>query len=401
MSSKSRALFLLQRCVAVGQVTLSTGIKTRSSVLPGRFIQQRSLTLTSRIVCVPRLRELQSVVKTSKYSFCTKTGESSDDEYPPLPVYQPDSEQKKEVYIVQVKGLLWSCTAKDLLQFFSDCRIHNGENGIHFTLDWLGRPSGRAFIELEHEEDVGKALEKHRQYLGPRYIEVYEVTNSDAEEILKKDIQTPAVSGVVRLRGLPYSSTEEDIAQFFSGLDIVQNGIRIVLDYKGRNSGEAYVQFSSQEAADKALLRDREVIGNRYIEVFPSKKAERNPGWRKRMSSASPQSSFQMTNRKNVFESQTTPGTEPTQNLPPQLSYIHIRGLPFQVSGEDIVEFFSPLTVTKILIEYGPDGRPSGEADVYFGCHQDAIAAMSKDRQNIGERYIELFLNSAPDCDRR
>lgn len=41
--------------------------------------------------------------------------------------------------------------------------------------------------------------------------------------------------------------------------------------------------------------------------------------------------------------------------------------------------------MSKILIECGPDGRPSGEADVYFSCHQDAVAAMSRDRQHIGE----------------
>lgn len=34
-----------------------------------------------------------------------------------------------------------------------------------------GRPNGQAFMELETEEDVSKALERHRQYLGPRYIE--------------------------------------------------------------------------------------------------------------------------------------------------------------------------------------------------------------------------------------
>lgn len=50
------------------------------------------------------------------------------------------------------------------------------------------------------------------------------------------------------------------------------------------------------------------------------------------------------------------------------------------------LQFFSPLVVSKILIECGPDGRPSGEADVYFSCHQDAVAAMSKDRMYIGER---------------
>lgn len=50
-----------------------------------------------------------------------------------------------------------------------------------------------------------------------------------------------------------------------------------------------------------------------------------------------------------------------------------------------LLQFFSPLVVSKILIECGPDGRPSGEADVYFSCHQDAMAAMSRDRQHIGE----------------
>lgn len=43
--------------------------------------------------------------------------------------------------------------------------------GIHLTVNRMGRPSGQAFIEMDHEEDVSKALEKHRQYLGPRYVE--------------------------------------------------------------------------------------------------------------------------------------------------------------------------------------------------------------------------------------
>lgn len=132
-----------------------------------------------------------------------QTGGTYEDDYPPLPAYHPESEpETREVYIVQVKGLPWSCTTQDLLQFFSggslrsglyfvttqymnklnkiimfciyhvpECRIRDGVKGIHLTLDRLGRPSGRAFIEMEHEEDVSKALEKHRQYLGPRYVE--------------------------------------------------------------------------------------------------------------------------------------------------------------------------------------------------------------------------------------
>lgn len=52
-----------------------------------------------------------------------------------------------------------------------ECRIRDGVKGIHMIVNRMGRPSGRAFIEMEHEEDVNKALEKHRQYLGPRYVE--------------------------------------------------------------------------------------------------------------------------------------------------------------------------------------------------------------------------------------
>lgn len=291
---------------------------------------------------------------------------------------------------MQVKGLPWSCTAEDLLQFFSECRIRDGVNGIHLTLNRQGKPSGRAFVELEHEEDVSKALEKHRQYLGPRYVEVYEVTNNDAEVILKKAVQTPAAEdGVVRLRGLPFSCTEADIVQFFSGLEIAENGVNIVRDYKGRNSGEAFVQFSSQKAADEALQRDREVIGNRYIEVFPSRSEEihhRRKAWF---------SSPPLTNSQSVSRRTFPQRSQESSAL--TLHYIHMRGLPFQASGEDVVKFFYPLVVSKILIECGPDGRPSGEADVYFSSHQDAMAAMSRDRQHIGDRYIELFLNSAPE----
>lgn len=54
---------------------------------------------------------------------------------------------------------------------FQDCRIRDGADGIHLTLNRDGKPSGEAFIELDYEEDVQKALEKHRQYLGPRYVE--------------------------------------------------------------------------------------------------------------------------------------------------------------------------------------------------------------------------------------
>uniref|UniRef100_A0A672K4Q0 RRM domain-containing protein n=1 Tax=Sinocyclocheilus grahami TaxID=75366 RepID=A0A672K4Q0_SINGR len=76
-------------------------------------------------------------------------------------------------------------------------------------------------------------------------------------------------------------------------------------------------------------------------------------------------------------------------------NFIHMRGLPYDATGEDIVKFFVPIRLVKVLVEYGPDGRPTGEADAYFRTHQDAVLAMSKDREYIMKRYVELFLNSS------
>ncbi|KFP35115.1 Heterogeneous nuclear ribonucleoprotein H3, partial [Chlamydotis macqueenii] len=79
---------------------------------------------------------------------------------------------------------------------------------------------------------------------------------------------------VVRLRGLPFGCSKEEIVQFFQGLEIVPNGITLTLDYQGRSTGEAFVQFASKEIAENALGKHKERIGHRYIEIFKSSKSE-------------------------------------------------------------------------------------------------------------------------------
>lgn len=311
-----------------------------------------------------------------------------EDEYPPLPKYTPHEEpQAKEVFIIQAKGFPWSCSGEDLMDFFSDCRIRGGIEGIHIIRNRNGKSMGQAIIELEHEEDIGKALDLHKQYLGQRFVEVYEVTNEDAEAILKATQQVTESDGAVRLRGLPFSCSEKDIFQFFSGLEIVEDGVTIVLDRKGRNSGDAFVQFATKEMADEALKKDREVMGNRYIEIFPSRKSDIHVQYGRRQNETSA-----FTPR--AEKSPRTMQAENSRSISTH-NFIHMRGLPHGVTGEDVVKFFTPIRPVKILVEYGPDGRPTGEADAYFRTHQDAVLSMSKDREYIMKRYIELFLNSS------
>ena len=71
---------------------------------------------------------------------------------------------------------------------------------------------------------------------------------------------------------------------------------------------------------------------------------------------------------------------------------IRMRGLPFRVTENDIAEWFSSVTdPIGINIRYNNQGRPAGEADVLFATESEAKKAMSKDRQNMQHRYVELF----------
>uniref|UniRef100_A0A8D0L6K6 RRM domain-containing protein n=1 Tax=Sphenodon punctatus TaxID=8508 RepID=A0A8D0L6K6_SPHPU len=74
--------------------------------------------------------------------------------------------------------------------------------------------------------------------------------------------------------------------------------------------------------------------------------------------------------------------------------FVHMRGLPFRATENDIANFFSPLNPIRVHIDIGADGRATEEADVEFVTHEDVVAAMSKDKNHMQHRYIELFLNS-------
>lgn len=329
--------------------------------------------------------------------------------------------EEDDVYLIRAQGLPYSCTEEDVLNFFAGSKIRNGVNGIHFLLNRDGKRRGDALVELESEQDVHNALEKHRQYLGQRYVEVFEIHNEDVDAIMKS-LQSSSTSvtndGVVRLRGLPYSCTEMDISEFFSGLNILD--ITFVMDQRGRRkTGEAFVQFATPEMANQALLKHKEEIGNRYIEIFPSQRSEirthngffrgkKTPGYspaKQDVESVFEESealrpaaaAYESDKENDVFRQAFEKPQEVLESgSPSSLHFVHLRGLPFQATAQDIINFFAPLKPVRITMEYNSSGKATGEADVHFETHEDAVAAMAKNRSNVQHRYIELFLNSTP-----
>ncbi|XP_072466328.1 heterogeneous nuclear ribonucleoprotein H2-like [Notamacropus eugenii] len=361
------------------------------------------------------------------------------------------STKGEEGFVVKVRGLPWSCSASDVQHFFSECKILNGTSGIHFIYTSMGRPSGEAFVELESEDEVKLALKKDRETMAHRYVEVFKSNKVEMDWALKHTAPNSldtASNCYVRLRGLPFGCNKEDIIQFFSGLEIMPNGITLLVDFRGRNSGEAFVQFASQEIAEKALKKHKERMGHRYIEIFKSSQAEvhtyydtpqklmtrHRPGPYDRpqagryhdslgrgagiegMRCGAYKIGYTDYYDYNGYSNEYYFGRDLSYYLGmaghsygdswstfqnPAGHFVHMRGLPYKATENDIYDFFSPLKPVGAYIEIGPDGRVTGEADVEFATHKDAVAAMSKDKTNMQHRYIELFLYSIAEADSR
>lgn len=64
-----------------------------------------------------------------------------------------------------------------------------------------------------------RALAKSNNFIGKRYVEVFESKSGEMEWICKRMGQPPdrGNEAVVRLRGLPFDCSKEEIAQFFTG----------------------------------------------------------------------------------------------------------------------------------------------------------------------------------------
>ena len=87
-------------------------------------------------------------------------------------------------------------------------------------------------------------------------------------------IQVGDHTGFLRMRGLPFSSTKDDIVKFFEGYSPVIDSIVLTYRSDGRATGEAYVGFDSADASKKAMDLHRKSMGSRYIELFISNKEE-------------------------------------------------------------------------------------------------------------------------------
>ncbi|XP_008181592.1 RNA-binding protein fusilli-like [Acyrthosiphon pisum] len=227
--------------------------------------------------------------------------------------------------IVRMRGLPYYCTAKDVITFFENgeqtSSVMYGEEGVLFVKKPDGRATGYAFVLFADEDDACKALSKHRDLMGTRYIELIRCTKAEVQQFLNRGMdqsvrstasdsignitipvtttagvnnsptallghvpllplpQHVITSGIrkdcIRLRGLPYEANVEHILKFLGehSKNIVFHGVHIVYNSVGHASGEAFIQMNNEGSAAQAVMaKNHKYISfgkkRRYIKLF-------------------------------------------------------------------------------------------------------------------------------------
>ena len=192
--------------------------------------------------------------------------------------------------VVRLRGLPFDCTEVDIQEFLRGLDlvdilfIHKG-----------GRFSGEAYCVLGYPMQVELAIQRNRHNIGRRYVEVFRSKRHEYYKAITSEISDGSSksprrgsraksydegkellehTGILRLRGLPFSARREDIKKFFDDFDLADDVVHITYNSSGRPSGEAFVKFSSPDESKAAMVKDKMTLGSRYIELFPASKEE-------------------------------------------------------------------------------------------------------------------------------
>ena len=143
-----------------------------------------------------------------------------------------------------------------------------------------GKRTGYAVVLFINEEAAQKAIDlKNGNTIGERWIELslydfkfyqgfYDMGMNVNDNAIIKMLKVPKIrEKAVRLRGLPFQITKENVLEFMAAFNPKEEDVHFEIR-NGKFSGRAFVLLESEETAlDAAIELNKKYIGNRYIEV--------------------------------------------------------------------------------------------------------------------------------------
>jgi len=329
-----------------------------------------------------------------------------------------EAEGNQNISYFVLKKLPLKTEKEDIRKFFGKFRIAS-DGGPFFELAFDKTPTGNALVAVE-EKEYAKVLALHRTLLNGARIDVIKIESFEFQErsrrarqcerevgkdagqskssttqqfaardkkVEKQDQKSkePDRSGNVpaeedgraycmEMRGVPYTASPPIIQDFFHGIDILPENIHVVYNREHRATGIAFIEFNSSTDQKRALEKDKQYMGHRFIELRALSKTAMVEEYNR---------------QQQKFGGTPLPGGRSNSERPKQGSgsgsgsvasseaLLSMQNLHFDTQLEDILEFFSgyhPI-VSSIKLQY-KDQHPTGDGLVGFPTVQEAESAL-------------------------
>ncbi|XP_033496614.2 RNA binding motif protein 12Bb [Epinephelus lanceolatus] len=336
--------------------------------------------------------------------------------------------------VIRLQGLRVTAGSKDIRKFFTGLRIPDG--GVHI----IGGEREEAFIIFASDEDARRAMTRSGGCIKGSPVTLLLSSKTEMQNVLERStanaeldqkrrfeenarraarsvdpevgrrsssrsdytpppqhqraLNTTDDFVYVFLKGMPFSVTENEVSDFFSGLLIDE--MVLMKNANGTKNGTGFVKFATREDAIEALKRDRKYIGSRYVEISTTTAGD----WRRATGKMS-----MATNMGNSFERDRSPirhqrnphharSQSPLTSrtvAPPDEEYcVLVENLSYAVEKQDIKRLFrnAKLEDDQILHLIGSDGRRTRSAFVLFKSLRDYCDALSPEKRLFLNRWI-------------
>ncbi|XP_077417240.1 putative RNA-binding protein 19 [Vanacampus margaritifer] len=184
-----------------------------------------------------------------------------------------------------------------------------------------------------------------------------------AKKNAKQEME-PTTDFTVKLRGVPFTVKEQQIREFMTPQKPA--AVRIGRNESGNRTGYVYVDLHSAEEVEKALKKNKDYIGGRYIEVFRVEAS----GWnRTDQRDKTIDRNFTRTLKEDEEEEDVA-----------ESGRLFVRNLPYTCTEEEIKEVFSkhgPLSEVLVPID-NLTKRPKGFAFITYMIPENAVAALAQ-----------------------
>lgn len=295
---------------------------------------------------------------------------------------EESNEWKQKPRCIKMRGLPFKVKPEEIVAFFGELKVRadmiqlakKNAKASRTKRDGSILMPGEALITFPRPNLVTKAMNKHGEKIGGRYVELIPVMEGSVIAASGPNVQ--GNPSEVFVRYLPYDATTEDVMVFFLECGEVSR-VKMFPDssFPGRNKGICFVIFKDNDSVPKALAMDGTDFWGRTLQITKGsdmalKKQEKNN---------------QLINeRKDDFKKTSE------KELPPSPS-IWLTNLAFTVTEDEIAKFLMPhRAVTVKLMKDARTDEPNGRCLLVFSSIEEGKAAMEKNGEMISDRPARM-----------